>query len=243
MLASHFALVAIIRGSLGKSLRRHNGPCYGSRLKPFVRFHSSLASVSNKNSQFCPEHFSALVFFSLALALFAFARTASAQAPLHPKKADLPPENELRLHAVRQDSNGPWRYLHLAAEIETSDMVITADEIKYNSDTNWAYAQGHVHLEHFNTGDKLDADHAEYNLKTEEGKFYNVSGTSPPKIMTSPGVLTTTNPFYFQALWADRIKDRYILHHGFLTDCTTPKPWWTFNAPLFDIIPGDRAIA
>ena len=84
---------------------------------------------------------------------------------------------------------------------------------------------------------------AQYNLKSEEGKFYGVSGTSPPKIMTSTGVLTTTNPFYFQALWADRIKDRYILHHGFLTDCRMPKPWWTFNAPLFDIIPGDRAIA
>ncbi|MGI9074884.1 MAG: LPS-assembly protein LptD [Bryobacteraceae bacterium] len=179
----------------------------------------------------------------LPLALLALVPTALAQAPAHPAKADLPAENEIRFHAVREDSNGPWRYLHHAAKIETSDMVITGDEIKYNSDTDWAYAEGHVHLEHFNTGDKLDADHGEYNLKTEEGKFYGVSGTSPPKVMTSPGVLTTTNPFYFQALWAERIKDRYILHHGFLTDCRMPKPWWTFNAPVFDIIPGNRAIA
>ncbi len=179
----------------------------------------------------------------LGFALFLVGPAASAQTPVPPKKANLPAENEIQFNAVNQDSNGPWRYLHLEAKIETSDMLITADEIKYNSDTDWAYAQGHVHMEHFNTGDKLDADHGEYNLKTQEGKFYSVSGTSPPKIMTSPGVLTTTNPFYFQALWADRIKDRYILHHGFLTDCKTPKPWWTFDAPLFDIIPGDRAIA
>jgi LPS-assembly protein len=32
------------------------------------------------------------------------------------------------------------------------------------------------------------------------------------------------------------------MHHGFVTDCKLPKPWWIFQAPLFDIIPGDRAI-
>jgi LPS-assembly protein len=242
MLASHLLLVAITHGSLGKSLQRHNRPCYGSRLKPLLRFHSSPAYVSNKNSRFCPEHFSPVLAL-LAVALLAFARGAFAQAPNRPKKADLPAENEIRFQAVTQDSNGPWRYLRLGAKIETSEMLITADEIDYNSDTNWAYAKGHVQLQHFVSGDKLNAEHGEYNLKTEEGKFYTVSGTSPPKIMTSPGVLTTTNPFYFQALWAERIKNRYILHHGFLTDCKTPKPWWTFDAPLFDIIPGDRAIA
>jgi LPS-assembly protein len=242
MLASHYLLVAITLGSPGKSLQRHNRPCYGSRLKPLLRFHSLPAYVSNKNSRFCPEHFSTVLPL-LAVALLAFAHSAFAQAPARPKKADLPAENEIRFHAVTEDSNGPWRYLHLAAKLETSDMAITADEIKYNSDTNWAYAQGHVRLQHFVTGDVLNAERGEYNLKTEEGKFYGVSGTSPPKIMTSPGVLTTTNPFYFQALWAERIKDRYILHHGFLTDCKTSKPWWTFDAPLFDIIPGDRAIA
>lgn len=146
------------------------------------------------------------------------------------------------MHAITQDSKGSMRYLHKDARIETSDFELSADEIEYNSDTNWAYAHGHVHLDHFATGDKLNADHAEYNLKTEEGKFYVVDGTAPAKIMTSPGVLTTTNPFYFQAAWVQRIKDRYILHHAFVTDCKVPKPWWTFEAPVFDIIPGDRAI-
>jgi len=135
------------------------------------------------------------------------------------------------------------RLLHKMAKIVTTEMVISADEIQYNSDTDWAYAQGHVHLEHFATGDKINADRAEYNLKTQSGKFYVVDGTAPSKIVSSPTVLTTTNPFYFQAQWAERIKNRYILHHGFLTDCTVKKPWWTFSAPVFDVIPGQRAIA
>lgn len=147
------------------------------------------------------------------------------------------------MSAISQDSNEEWRYLKGSAKVETSEMVISGDEIDYNSDTHWTYARGHVHLEHFSTGDKIDADHAEYNLETEEGKFYEVRGTSPSKMLSSPFVLTTTNPFYFEAAWAERIKNRYILHKGFVTDCKIPKPWWTFQAPLFDIIPGDRAIA
>ncbi len=158
-------------------------------------------------------------------------------------KADGPAPDEMIFHSLHMDSNGSMRYLHKPASIETSDFIISADEIQYNSDTDWAYAQGHVHLEHFNTGDKINADHAEYNIKTQSGKFYLVDGTAPAKIVASPSVLTTTNPFYFQAQWAERIKERYILHHGFLTDCTVKKPWWTFQAPVFDVIPGERAIA
>jgi LPS-assembly protein len=81
------------------------------------------------------------------------------------------------------------------------------------------------------------------NLRTEEGKFFVVNGTSPTRIITSPGLLTTTNPFYYQGQSADRIKGRIILHKGFITDCKTPKPWWIFQGPVFDIVPGQRAIA
>ena len=153
-------------------------------------------------------------------------------------------EDVIRLYSLeKEESKGAWRYLRRNAKIETSEIVISADEIDYNSDTDWAYARGHVHLDHYQTGEKLDADRAEYNLKSQNGKFYNISGTAPAKIVASPSVLTTSNPFYFHAQWAERIKTRYILHHGYLTDCTVTKPWWRFHSPLFDIIPGDRAIA
>ena len=181
--------------------------------------------------------------FLLPFCLLAAAELLLSQSAVQPRKADAPGPDEIAFHYLRADSNGSMRYLHKNASLETSDFVLSADEIQYNSDTAWAYAQGHVHLEHFNTGDKINADHAEYNIKTQMGKFYLVDGTAPAKIVASPTVLTTTNPFYFQAQWAERIKDRYILHHGFLTDCTVKKPWWTFQAPLFDVIPGERAIA
>jgi LPS-assembly protein len=160
-----------------------------------------------------------------------------------PKKPDIPPQDEIWYRSITEDSNGEIRLLHGNAKLETSDFSLSADEIRFNSDTNWAHAEGHVHMDHFATGDKLDAQSGDYNIKTQEGKFFGVHGTAPAKVITSPGILTTSNPFYFQAQWAERIKDRYILHHGFLTDCKMPKPWWYFEAPVFDVVPGERAIA
>ena len=198
--------------------------------------------LSTRIVEVCLWRFYCHLFPVFAILLLAGVKAAFGQAPVHPLKADLPAQDEILLRAVTQDSNGPMRYLRGEAKVITSEMQISADEIDFNSDTNVAYARGHLHLDNFNTADKLNADHGEYNIRTQEGKFYSVNGTSPAKIMTSPGVLTSTNPFYFQALWAERIKDRFILHHGFITDCKIPKPWWIFQAPVFDIIPGDRAI-
>ncbi len=224
-------------------LRQRALACYGFRLKLSPPRLVPPVSVSTRKREDCLEHFLLNLLFLFGTALCALPPAASAQTAAKPDKANLPPETEIWMSAISQDSNEEWRYLKGSAKVETSEMVISGDEIDYNSDTHWAYARGHVHLEHFSTADKIDADHAEYNLETEEGKFYQVRGTSPSKMLSSPFVLTTTNPFYFEAAWAERIKNRYILHKGFVTDCKIPKPWWTFQAPLFDIIPGDRAIA
>jgi LPS-assembly protein len=180
------------------------------------------------------------LFFLLNLAIL---HPLSAQNVVTRDKANMPGTDEIDLGAVTQSDESEWKYLKGAAFVHTTEMSISADEIDFNSDTNWTYARGHVRLEHYASGDILNADHAEYNIRTEEGKFYAVQGTSPSKILTSPGVLTTTNPFYFQALWADRIKNRYILHKGFITDCKMPKPWWKFTSPQFDVVPGEHAIA
>src|SRR5579884_928446 len=238
MLASHLAFIAICPNKTRKLLRRQQPACYGFRLSLQIL----PVSVSTRKLKFCLEHFLYKLLFSICVLLLLDGR-APAQENKPPTKPDIPAQDELIFDAVTQESNGEIRLLHGAARVVTSDFSISADEIRYNSDTNWAHAQGHVHLEHYATGDKLDAEYGDYNIKSQEGKFYGVTGTAPAKVITSPGILTTSNPFYFQAQWAERIKDRYILHHGFLTDCKMPKPWWVFESPVFDLIPADRAIA
>lgn len=138
---------------------------------------------------------------------------------------------------------GDIRRLKGAAEVETSETILGADFIEYNERTGDAVAVGNVKFRNFVTGEKLEASRVEYNLVEETGKFYDVRGEATGKVEPRPGVLTSGNPFIFQGSWAEKVKDRYLLYEGMLTNCRLPKPLWTLRAPKFDIIPNDRALA
>jgi LPS-assembly protein len=160
------------------------------------------------------------------------------------------PDDILLASACRQDSQctqdqeGPWIHLRgTPTNVETIDMQLWADEIDYNRDTHRAEARGHVRFEHYARGEKLNCERAEYNVDDETGTFYEVSGSAPTRIVARPGLLTTTTPFYFQAKWAERKQDHYVLHQGFLTDCVIPDPWWRLVGKEFDLVPGDHAVA
>lgn len=143
------------------------------------------------------------------------------------------------------EERGDWIYLRGRSQIETSEAELRADELDYNQATGYVEARGKVEYQNFISQERLYADRAEYYAhKTDEtGKFYEVSGSAPFRVDTRPGLLTTTNPFYFQAKWAEKVQGEYILHDGYLTDCVIPNPWWTLRGKLFEIYPGDHAVA
>ncbi len=161
---------------------------------------------------------------------------------VRPPRPEAPDAEHVLIRSVTQEVDGVMRHMRGMVHIETNDMLLTADELDYNSESGDVSARGHVHFEHYARGEKMDCDRAEYNVETETGKFYEVSGTSAVRVNSRPGLLTTKNPFYFQGKWAERLKDRYILYDGFLTDCLLPRPWWRFKSPKFDVVPGERAI-
>ena len=144
-----------------------------------------------------------------------------------------------------QEQRGDWIYLRGRCQIETTDAELRADELDFNRMTDYVEARGKVEYENFVTQEKLYADRAEYYAAKQEenGKFYSVSGSAPFRVDTRPGLLTTTNPFYFQAKWAEKIGGEYILHEGYITDCVIPNPWWTLRGSLFEIYPRDHAVA
>ncbi len=144
---------------------------------------------------------------------------------------------------AKEERDGAWRHLRGHVRIETSDMQIKADELDWNTDTDYVEARGHVHFEYFARGEKLDCDKAQYYLDEDNGDFYNVKGSAASTIQARPGLNTTSNPFYFEGQWLERKDDTYIVHNGFLTDCTVPKPWWIFKGPTFRIVPGTYAVS
>lgn len=158
-------------------------------------------------------------------------------------RPNTPAEGEVLVSAVTQEMDSSWYRLRGHAHVETTTMALDADTVDYNRDTGDAKATGHVRFQNFVSGEKLQCDHAEYNVNDEKGKFFVVSGSSPAKIESKPGLLTTSNPFYFEARWAERLQDRYILHQGFVTDCKVPKPWWRLRGRRFVIVPGEKALA
>src|SRR5258708_6228214 len=90
-----------------------------------------------------------------------------------------PEANFVNIDADHQTQEGQLYHLRGNARVETTDSLLTADEVDYNDDTKEALARGHVHFENYVNGDKLDCDHAEYNIDSETGKFFLVRGTSP----------------------------------------------------------------
>lgn len=163
--------------------------------------------------------------------------------PARQPRVNPPARDEVRVSAILQETEGPLSKLRGRAHVETTEMMIEADEIDYNQNTHYAEARGNVKFDHFERGEHIEADRVEYNLESEEGRYFNLRGYSPAKIEARPGVLTTSNPFSFEAKWAERFKDRYVLHDGMVTDCRLPKPWWILRAPIFDVVPRDRAVA
>jgi LPS-assembly protein len=177
----------------------------------------------------------------LALASF-FGQNALPQINRAPRPG-APPADEYFFEAVTQEVDGPLRKLRGKARIETSEMMLTADEVDYNISTGYAEARGNVHFKHFVRNEELWASKVEYDVDEQKGKFYDVVGVTVTKIQTRPGILSSTSPFHFEGKWAERIGDKYILHDGMITNCRVPRPWWTLRGPRFDIIPEDRALA
>jgi LPS-assembly protein len=158
-------------------------------------------------------------------------------------RPDAPPPNETRIKGIVQEVEGPLRHLRGSASLETVELLLEADEIDLNDDTKIAEARGHIHFKDFRQGVELYADRADYNVRDETGTFYQVKGSSPAKIDPRAGILMTSSPFSFEGKWAERLKDRYFLYDGFVTNCTLPHPWWIVQGPKFDIIPEDRTLA
>jgi len=157
-------------------------------------------------------------------------------------RINIPEPGDVYVRAVQQEAEGSVYHLKGAAELETSEILLRADNIVYNEVTGEAVATGRVKFRNFITGETLEATRVNYNLREQTGRFYDVSGQASGKVEPRPGLLTTGNPFVFKGKWAERLKDRYILHHGFLTNCRLPKPTWTLRGPKFDIIPNKRAL-
>lgn len=145
-----------------------------------------------------------------------------------------------------QDDQGRIHKMHgHPAVVEDSRMLFSAEYIEFDEDAQEMHAKGGVYYHSFEKNEKIWCDELWYHTErgNEHGKFVNVAGETQPRIITKPGMLTSSQPFHFEGEWAERQGAKYILYKGWVTDCTMPDPWWRMTSPKFDIIPHVRVIA
>ena len=126
---------------------------------------------------------------------------------------------------------------------ELPDSTLKADSVVYDDDTGIATATGHVYYRDYNHDEVIYADTGTYDTNTEKGEFHHVRGYMKAKVVARPGVLTSKDPFYFEADRVEKLPQEYILHDAFITDCEMPNPWWTLHSALIEFYPHDHALA
>jgi len=140
------------------------------------------------------------------------------------------------------EQTGNTYKLHGEAQIDFRDYVLYADEISYDSGSGEARASGHVKLQGGEYSVHLEASHAEYNITSATGKFYDVSGTTGLKLGSRRAILTTSSPFTFSGKEVDKLaSNRFRVYHGTVTSCELPHPKWTFSATRIDFQVGEVA--
>ncbi len=126
---------------------------------------------------------------------------------------------------------------------EFPNATLKAESVDYDSHTGIATATGNVYYRDYDRDEVMYAESATYSTDTEIGEYRHVKGYLKARIVARPGVLTSKEPFYFEAEIVDKKPEMYILHDAFITDCEMPNPWWTMHSNLVDYYPHDHAVA
>ena len=140
------------------------------------------------------------------------------------------PGEEVTIQAQQQEKQGDVYRLEGNVVITFRRFEIRADEITYDVAAGEITATGHMSFDGGPHDEHIEASHGTFNVKTQDGRFYDVKGTTGAHFRGSHVVLTSSNPFFFRGDIVEKYGNRYVVSHGMVTSCELPKPKWTFNA-------------
>ena len=116
------------------------------------------------------------------------------------------------------------------------DRVVEADHIEFDQDTNELTATGHLHVTGGKNHEEMRASHGSVNLKTQMGRFYDVTGSVGVKTGGKRLTYVNGNPFLFSGREVVKTgESTYEVHDGTVTSCRLPHPDWLFSAGLFSV--------
>jgi LPS-assembly protein len=178
-----------------------------------------------------------MAFVSCVLFAPCFATDPLRCPPLAP-----PSKNESTICAVRQEKDGPIFKLHVRGRIEYGTFTLWADEATYNSDTGDVTLNGHVVVDGSANSEHVEASHGQYNVRSEAGQFYDVTGRIGSRQRARPLLLTSPVPFEFTGKVVVKTgPDHYVVYNGTITNCELPHPKWQFDMRHANVTAGGNA--
>ncbi|MBZ5574361.1 MAG: LPS assembly protein LptD, partial [Acidobacteriia bacterium] len=139
-------------------------------------------------------------------------------------------EEDVTITALRQEKQGDTYSLHGQAMVRYGVYVLQADEITYNAETGDATADGHVVLEGGPNAEHVEASRGTYNIRAENGRFENVTGSIGVRLHGIRPILTSSNAFFFKGRVVEKTgSDHYKVYDGMVTTCPLPRPKWDFS--------------
>jgi LPS-assembly protein len=121
--------------------------------------------------------------------------------------------------------------LHLRGHVEITYRAINihADDATIDETSGDVSARGHVLF--IDPISHIAAEEVHYNLRTHKGWFANSLGYVHPKVRPRARILTTQNPFYFQAARVERLdEDTYVAENARLSSCECQDKGWSVSA-------------
>jgi LPS-assembly protein len=151
---------------------------------------------------------------------------------------------ETVIQACEQERTGGIYKANGNVLLTHGNYLLYADHVTYDPKTGDTSETGHVILDGGPHDEHMEASHGTYNVRTEVGTFYDVTGTIGMRLHGQMVTLTTSNPFALTGKVVDKMgPDRYVVHHGTVTSCAVPHPIWTFNSPRVVVeVGGDAKI-
>ncbi len=161
------------------------------------------------------------------------ALSAPGQAPVSPKTpapAGVKPAVKIEVAedgSLRMDEATRIAYADKDVVVTYGDVRLTADHLRYNTETRDVWAEGNVRL--YSGGSQWAGESLYYNFDTQKtifGKFRVFS-----------------HPWYVRGEQAEKVGPKYVVKNGMITTCDYPEPHWSFNAKTFEFYPDDKIVA
>lgn len=125
--------------------------------------------------------------------------------------------------------------------IVSGEYTVHADRIEYNAATGDVKAEGHLRMTGGAMVESIAADRGEFNIETQQGRFYNVIGSVGMRgaLAQRPNVYTTGDPFLFTGRMVVKTgPESFEIYDGTITSCQLPRPDWQLSAGRFTVRDG-----